>query len=405
MLDVDCVSQPGRAQPWRCPEGIPSPKPGHPQVGQCPLPSVSLGPSRGRAADRCPPAHSSAPTACPAASAPRDWCRTGAGDAWPRRTAPVCTTRPPTSPGRPSGWTVTPGGSRGCRGEGVGRDHRDSRPELALARGSSAGGRRGAEAWRCLYPLESPRCSHFSSGRYSRGLASSAQWVAAASQSCHQDHEPSIPGTKGWGSLKTEASRAGGGPMSPCSLLHLTPHECGRGTPVSPYYEEGLSPRPCHSWDRLGLRDPEWGGLLHHKHRVLPSPRSTCRNRRWECSHQPCLGTCVAYGDGHFITFDGERYSFEGSCEYTLVQVGGPLSPPEGQVWPAVTHISTLPVSGPLWGQWHSQRDFPHRHRERPLWDHRRHLLQDHQALPGGEGRHGETSPSAADPIPGRPSS
>ncbi|XP_059007712.1 mucin-5B isoform X2 [Mustela lutreola] len=46
----------------------------------------------------------------------------------------------------------------------------------------------------------------------------------------------------------------------------------------------------------------------------------TCRNRRWVCGHEPCLGTCVAYGDGHFITFDGERYGFEGTCEYTLVQ-------------------------------------------------------------------------------------
>ncbi|KAM6159453.1 mucin-5B [Rhynchocyon petersi] len=46
----------------------------------------------------------------------------------------------------------------------------------------------------------------------------------------------------------------------------------------------------------------------------------TCKNRKWECSSQPCLGTCVAYGDGHFITFDGDRYNFEGNCEYMLAQ-------------------------------------------------------------------------------------
>ncbi|XP_006508716.2 mucin-5B isoform X1 [Mus musculus] len=46
----------------------------------------------------------------------------------------------------------------------------------------------------------------------------------------------------------------------------------------------------------------------------------TCKNRRWECTNKPCMGACVAYGDGHFVTFDGERYIFEGSCEYTLAQ-------------------------------------------------------------------------------------
>ncbi|XP_074774745.1 mucin-5AC [Athene noctua] len=46
----------------------------------------------------------------------------------------------------------------------------------------------------------------------------------------------------------------------------------------------------------------------------------TCRNRKWHCSDEPCLETCSVYGDGHYTTFDGKRFDFEGDCEYVLVQ-------------------------------------------------------------------------------------
>ncbi|KAM4618063.1 mucin-5B-like [Discoglossus pictus] len=46
----------------------------------------------------------------------------------------------------------------------------------------------------------------------------------------------------------------------------------------------------------------------------------TCKNRMWQCTSNPCLGTCAVYGDGHYLTFDGKRYSFNGDCEYTLAQ-------------------------------------------------------------------------------------
>ncbi|KFW70233.1 Mucin-5B, partial [Pygoscelis adeliae] len=45
-----------------------------------------------------------------------------------------------------------------------------------------------------------------------------------------------------------------------------------------------------------------------------------CKNRKWECTKNQCLGTCAVYGDGHYNTFDDKRFSFNGNCEYTLLQ-------------------------------------------------------------------------------------
>ncbi|XP_053418481.1 mucin-5AC [Nycticebus coucang] len=46
----------------------------------------------------------------------------------------------------------------------------------------------------------------------------------------------------------------------------------------------------------------------------------TCDRRMWQCTDDPCMATCAVYGDGHYLTFDGQRYSFSGDCQYTLVQ-------------------------------------------------------------------------------------
>ncbi|OXB72764.1 UNVERIFIED_CONTAM: hypothetical protein H355_006207 [Colinus virginianus] len=46
----------------------------------------------------------------------------------------------------------------------------------------------------------------------------------------------------------------------------------------------------------------------------------TCNKRQWNCTDNPCKGTCTVYGNGHYMSFDGEKFDFLGDCDYILAQ-------------------------------------------------------------------------------------
>ncbi|XP_064226358.1 mucin-6 [Aotus nancymaae] len=49
----------------------------------------------------------------------------------------------------------------------------------------------------------------------------------------------------------------------------------------------------------------------------------TCSRGRWACQQAThCPSTCTLYGEGHIVTFDGQRFVFDGSCEYILATDG-----------------------------------------------------------------------------------
>ncbi|XP_043944328.1 mucin-19-like [Protopterus annectens] len=46
----------------------------------------------------------------------------------------------------------------------------------------------------------------------------------------------------------------------------------------------------------------------------------TCSGGIWQCTDNNCPSMCHVYGDGSYLTFDGLTFSFDGNCEYTMVE-------------------------------------------------------------------------------------
>ncbi|KAJ7411355.1 hypothetical protein BTVI_50229 [Pitangus sulphuratus] len=88
-----------------------------------------------------------------------------------------------------------------------------------------------------------------------------------------------------------------------------------------------ISVRVCMEDTFINLGKPsKWtathGKLMFHTNIVILCilPSSTCNKRQWNCTDKPCKGTCTVYGNGHYMSFDGEKFDFLGDCDYILAQ-------------------------------------------------------------------------------------
>ncbi|XP_015268438.1 PREDICTED: mucin-2 [Gekko japonicus] len=78
---------------------------------------------------------------------------------------------------------------------------------------------------------------------------------------------------------------------------------------------------------RGGCVEEEDCPCIHNKEFYAPGERidvdcneCTCQNGNWACTQFVCHGACIIYGSGHYITFDGKYYDFDGNCEYIASQ-------------------------------------------------------------------------------------
>ncbi|XP_060118385.1 mucin-6 [Heteronotia binoei] len=69
----------------------------------------------------------------------------------------------------------------------------------------------------------------------------------------------------------------------------------------------------------------EYGGISYAKGEEIHTECKTCTCTRgkWKCFKKSrCSSTCSLYGEGHITTFDGQRFVFDGNCEYILAMDG-----------------------------------------------------------------------------------
>ncbi|KFP25615.1 hypothetical protein N325_07371, partial [Colius striatus] len=75
----------------------------------------------------------------------------------------------------------------------------------------------------------------------------------------------------------------------------------------------------------------EYGGLAYRKGERIQTECEicTCTKGKWKCVQKSkCSSTCNLYGEGHITTFDGQRFVFDGNCEYILAMDGCSVSRP-----------------------------------------------------------------------------
>ncbi|XP_010152123.1 PREDICTED: mucin-6, partial [Eurypyga helias] len=75
----------------------------------------------------------------------------------------------------------------------------------------------------------------------------------------------------------------------------------------------------------------EYGGLAYGKGEQLQTECEicTCTKGKWKCVQKSkCSSTCNLYGEGHITTFDGQRFVFDGNCEYILAMDGCSVNRP-----------------------------------------------------------------------------